>query len=610
MAASKKKHASKKVECMTLQFRGVNELAFVNHKYAATVYLMKGSKLITGVPVMLEVELLYEDGTPARDTVLCLESKDLHLGKRRPHLQLSYHFKESSLFHDNRKFLLRVRPKQKIPGLLPAVTKPISVIKYKLEITNALPAEFFKDQGGRDKHMQLKVRLTDAAGKSVGLSKSMPLVAQLCYEKSHRLVPNQADILKLMDNSMPEIGTNGRAEISFRIEEVSSRHQRQNFILYVAPDVERCPLNGDVRAAYSSGVTVRSKLAGPANRKRTRKRQFPKPGISPEIGKCLEEALVASKRARVATSDPKQATQKLIQWATRTCDMLRSIQSQHIGYDLNSDGSPNMQLKIHRCPSCYLSSSSQQNNHTSDCTLNKILSMYTESVGPGIACILKSMTDDQKLIGAEQKTVSRGSENMDRKRDPVPPPVEQFNTAHSKQDPVPPPPIERFSSEHSLSGISLHGCQPSPVPLLLERFSSQNSVSEIWRDTHPSLMDVESLLESEQMIHYVYMKYFHNDATNLGFPAFDKNLKLKGFFQENAAGLHDSAGYLPLSSLNVKASKVDEVQKEFADKMSTKKPNSNNLIKCLRNYKDLLHMKEDVCKSCSAHPLHLNYTTK
>ena len=616
MAASKGNHASRKVEPMTLQFRGVNELAFVNHQYGANVYLMKGGKLITGVPLMLEVELLYEDCTPVRDTVLCIESKNLRIGKRLPHLQLSYHFKESSLFHDNRKFRLRVRSKEKIAGLVPALTEPISVIKYKLKISNGLPAEFFKDQGGRDKRMDLEVQLTDAAGKSVHLPNTMPLVARLCYEKSHRLVPNQADILNLMDNPMPKIGTNGRAKIAFRIEEVSSRHQRQKFILHIAPDVERCPLNGDVLAAYSSAVTVRSKLAGPGNRKRarTRKMQFPKPGIGPEIGKCLAEAFVASKRARVAASDPKQATQKLIQWATLTCDMLQSIQCQHIGYDLNSDGSPNLQLKIHRCPCCYQSSSGPQNNHTPDCTLNKILSMYTKSVGPAVACILKSMSDDQTQTGAEQKTASRGLENMDCKQDPVPPPVARFGkTAHNKQDPVPPPPMERFSSEHSLSGISLHGCgQDSPVPLLLERFSSSSSVSEIWKDTHPSLMDVESprFLESEQMICYVYMKHFHNDATNLGFPAFDKSYKLKGFFQEKAAGVHDSAGYLPLSSLGVKTSKVNEVQKEFADIIYGRKPNSNNLIKCLRNYKDLLHMKEDVCKPRSVHPLLSNYTSK
>lgn len=602
----------RKVEPMTLQFRGVNELAFVNHEYEATVYLMKGSNLITGVPLMLQVELLYEDCTPVRDTVLCLQSKNLRIGKRLAHLKLSYHFKESSLFHDNRKFRLRVRSKEKIPGLLPALTEPISVIKHQLKINNTLPAEFFKDQGGRDKHMELEVQLTDAAGKSVNLPNSMPLVARLCYEKSHRPVPNQADILKLMNNSNPEIGTNGLAKIAFRIEEVSSRHQRQNFILYIAPDVERCPLNGDVLAAYSSAVTVRSKLAGPGNRKRTRKGQFPKPGVGPEIGKCLEDALVASKRARVAASDPKQATQKLIRWATLTCDMLQTIQCQHIGYDLNSDGSPNMQLKIYRCPCCYQSSSGPQNTHTPDCSLNKILSMYTKSVGPAVACILKSMSDDQTKADADQQTTSRSFESMDRTQDLVPPPVGRFSTAHSKQDPVPPPPIERFSSEHSLSGISLHGCQDSPVPLLLERFSSTNSVSEIWKDTQPSLLDVESprFLESEQMIYYVYMKHFHNDATNLGFPAFDKNLKLKGFFQEKAAGVHDSAGYLPLSSLGVEASKVNEVQKEFADAISAKKPHSDNLIKCLLNYKDLSHMKADVCKPRPVHPLLSNYTSK
>lgn len=569
---------------MTLQFRGVNAMAFVNHQYEATVYLMKGTKLITGVSVMLEVQLLYEDGTSTNKGVLCLESKCIRISKPLHHVTLSYHFKESSLFHGNRKFRLQVRPLGKFADLQPAVTKPISVIKYKLKASNLLPQQFFKDQGGRDKHMKLGLQLTDAGGKPVRLSKSMPLVAQLCYEKSLQPVPNQKDILKFMSNSKLNIGTDGRTEITFRIEEVSSRHQRQNFKLYVAPDIERCPLNGDILAAYSSSVTVRSKKTGPTNRKRSRKNiQYPKAGISPEIGKCMEDAMAASKRARLDTSEAMQAVQDLIHWSTLTCDMLRSIQSQHIGYELNSDGSPNLAVKIHRCPSCYQSSSVLQNNHTSDCAMNKVLTTYTKCVGPGIASILKSIKDGAPLLDKVREMEINPRENH------------QVNNGwdqkfeQQKFEPIPVPPVR-----------------------LVERFSSRDSLGGIWKDTQPPLIDFNSprFLEGEHTVYYVYVKHFHNGATNLGFPAFDKGGNLKGFFQETAAGLGESMGYLSLSTLAVAAPRIQELHNEFAKTLRLTTPTSNSAIKCLRDYRDLEQMKEDICQSYSAFPVLFHQTSK
>ena len=345
---------------------------------------------------MVEVDVLYEDGTLAKGRVLQLLAKDFLIGKQSPHLELSYRFKESSMLHGNRKFRLRARPKEKYPGFLPAVTEPISVIKYKLNVTNKLPKQFFKDQGGRDKSMHLKVQLTDGQGKCVRLQRRMPLAVLLCYEKELQPVLNQAKILNLMGKSTPHIGTNGESEIVFRIEEVSRNHQRNNFVLCIAPDVQRCPLNRNVLKVYSSGVKILSKPWGTGVRKRARKMQYFQPGISPQIGKCMEDALAASKRPRVAPSDSKQAIDNMIKWSTYTCDVLRSMQCQPIGYELNSDGSPNVDLKIYRCPSCYQCFTDRQKNHTSDCTLNKVLTMYTECVGPGIADIMKSNNDGEE----------------------------------------------------------------------------------------------------------------------------------------------------------------------------------------------------------------------
>ena len=587
-------------KAIALQFRGASELSFIDHTYNATLYLMEGSKLKTGVSFMVEVDLLYEDGTLANSRALQIESKDFVIGKPLPHLQLSYRFKESSLLHGNRKFRLRARPKEKYRSLLPAVTKPIFVIKYKLNVTNSLPDHFFKDQGGRGKSMQLKVQLTDVRGNCVRLKTSMPLAVLLCYEKSRRPVPNHAEILKLMGGATPQIGTNGEAKISFRIEEVSSRHQRKKFVLCIAPDVERCPLNGNVFAVYSSAVTILSKPAGPTTRKRARQVQCFQPGISPQIGKCMEDALAASKRLRVAPSDPKQAIDDVIKWSTYTCDVLRSIQCQPIGYELNNDGSPNVDLKIYRCPSCYQSSTGQENNHTPDCTLNKILTMYTERVGPGIADILKCTKDDEESVARFFESNQSDEAAIDL-----------ASTAHQDvlapsqtADNNPKADIEAATDLHKSPGLCALTAQDSPqlmpllVPHLVERFSSLNSLgSEFWED---NTADSPCFLDSQRMVYYVCMKNFHNGASNMGFPAFDTSFKLTGCFQESAGLLCQNLVYLPLASLKIQAGKVRELEKEFKRSISLDTPDSTGLIKCLKDYKNLSEMKQHIARSVSS----------
>jgi len=576
MAAKQRTRRTKNQEATTLQFRGVNDLAFVGQKYRASVFLMRGSKMITGVPVKLEVRLLYEDETRASDSTMCLESKRIHITNPKYHGQISYSFTQSSLFHDNRKFRLQVCPVGKFDTLEPAVSEPISVIKFKLEISNELPQQFFKDQGGRDKHMHLNVRLSDAVGNTVTLPEGLPLVTRLCYEKDNRVVPDQENILKFLNKSAPKIGKNGEATISFRIEEVSSRHNRQNFKLHVAPDVHRCPLNGDILGAYSSSVTVRSKQTAPTNRKRSRAMQraiqYPQPGVSPLLGKSMDDALAESKRIRLSgTSNSMQAVQDLIAWSTSTRDMLESLKSQHVGYELQSDGSPDLAMKIHRCPSCYQSSSClQKNKHAPDCSLNKVLKLYKTRVAPGIAYILKAMTEGvPQFEKAPQNHNVVESHNMDLS------PAVYYDTGAPHSAPHVPP--------------------PQPPPRIVERYLSAEGLCLMFNGVQSPLVDCFSptcFADGEDTICYVIKKHVNNGATNLGFPAFDKDRQLKGFFQDTPHALGNSVEFFSLSELNVQPIRVQELQQDL-EKLSLS-PTHKGMVKCLHDYKDVTDMKRDI----------------
>jgi len=57
-----------KSQVMTLQFREVDELAFVGCEYKPMVYWMKGNSMVNGLSTAVEVELLYEDLQPVKKT--------------------------------------------------------------------------------------------------------------------------------------------------------------------------------------------------------------------------------------------------------------------------------------------------------------------------------------------------------------------------------------------------------------------------------------------------------------------------------------------------------------------------------------------------------------
>ena len=172
-------------EGWTLQIRPPPpQCMFAGHHYTSSVYLLDGQNhLVTGVSFGLVVKLLHEDESPASERIMHLNARNLSIGKQG-NTQFSYYFAETSLLHGNKNFKISVGGKGSHSFLPPAISTPIRVIRYQLQITNTLPTEWFKDQGGRDKHMTIHVQLQDFTRQPVAVPESIPLVVSLVYEKT------------------------------------------------------------------------------------------------------------------------------------------------------------------------------------------------------------------------------------------------------------------------------------------------------------------------------------------------------------------------------------------------------------------------------------------
>jgi len=177
-----------------------------------------------------------------------------------------------SMNHDNKKFVLQVFGFMTNGAYVQAATSTgMLVIRHRLSIKgkDQLPRVWFKDEGGREKCIEMCINLIDSNEMNI-LNKRVQLRLTLLYE-SGLIVPRQ-DILKLNHDSKMFIDDSGSAVIKFRIDEVSRSHQKQLFCLQVSPDTSQYPMASDVSPDVSHPIEVRSKRNNTRIRDTTRER--------------------------------------------------------------------------------------------------------------------------------------------------------------------------------------------------------------------------------------------------------------------------------------------------------------------------------------------------
>ena len=165
------------------------------------------------------------------------------------------------------------------PILLQERTAPISLVRYKLRLTAPdWHSVWYKDEGGRDKCMELTVGLYDAQQKmALG---SWPLSVTLCYAVTHPTrttapIPvSNPEILRILSPKAPLrfSQSSETMKLRFRIEDVSKNHQGQDFCLQLAVAAD-----DSVAPVTTPAVNVRSK--------RNKRPRWPSSGDPPVVEK-------------------------------------------------------------------------------------------------------------------------------------------------------------------------------------------------------------------------------------------------------------------------------------------------------------------------------------
>jgi len=270
-------------------------------------------------------------------------------------------FKELSMDHSNQRFVLSAAVDESLPhdvkflnSVASGTSIPFSIVRHKIAITeeNDKPFIWYKDEGGREKTIELRVSVRDANNEVV-TDRPVRLSTALHYSDG-RPVQNQS-ILMISSDSQLTIGESaanlsdtgsavvkGVAVIRYRVLEVSKTHQSQSFCLFVSGDVEYNPVLADIAPARSVAVEVKSKRNNPPKRAREmcggmgsapnvnvkRARQNPSSYMSSQMS--------AMQASPMAVADALSSMQQMEGWMKMVMQQLKSIEWQPVGYEAGS----------------------------------------------------------------------------------------------------------------------------------------------------------------------------------------------------------------------------------------------------------------------------------
>jgi hypothetical protein len=254
-------------EALHLKVSDAPQYPFINQAFDIHISLVDDTgRIKVGREMPMTIKLKYEDGEECLDNIL--EIDRLTPGKIHSNGKAIIRVKLTSLSanYGDRRFVIVASPLQEEDRYIAhTMSTPMACVRYRLALDNVddVPSLWFKDQGGKMKSIDLKVKLVGPNGTTV-VGKMVPLRLELRYSNGD-VVPKQ-EILEATRDSRMMIGENGSTMLRTRINEVSMRHQGKLFSIYVHPDTRRDPLSCDISPASTQSIEIRSKVT-PKNKR-------------------------------------------------------------------------------------------------------------------------------------------------------------------------------------------------------------------------------------------------------------------------------------------------------------------------------------------------------
>lgn len=448
--------------------------------------------------------------------------------------------------------------------IAPGTTTTIHLVEAKIKVstTDEWDSIWYKDEGGRDKSMEVIAEAFDNDNQVV--RENIPLNITLFYDSEIPVQVSNQELLKAQgsERKLQLDKSTGRARIRFRIEDVSKNHQGQNFILRIAADKKD---EHAVAPGYSPAVSVRSKR----NKRHRVTNSLTSGGRGTQGTDSSSPTMMRS--SPIYADHPsiplegvdgtrlREAVQGVMHWTDEVANGLYSLQWQVIGYAQHPDGSPDYSRPYHSMPN-------------PNPLIAQVLSRYTDSVRGNLRLVQQAVDqtdlprrrDDAAydiMAPAVASLLPRESEGMYGIMPPPgvqrarssPPSAPSGNLSRNKAAagmvPLPqgPPLSAMHSRESPFRDFPQVQQRPGFYPQHNRQRESDNALlyaslpqpSQHLRDgkkaSQPTRPRSETGDSLESEVEFVLAKQYKSMQTSerLGFPAYSASKELLGFYRES-----------------------------------------------------------------------------
>ena len=260
----------------------------------------------------------------------------------------------------------------------PVMSQKLNMVNAKLEV-NGIEWEkiWYKDMGGRDKAMQVTVKLKDENNEVVR-NQRVPLHLTLVYDNDRNTKVHKQEILRKISSPNPSIDPDsGESSLQFRVEDVSKNHQKQDFMVRVEANSTE---NFDIAPGLTEPVTVMSK-------KKHKKSSTTHSSSNSYSRKRSGDDLTPPIRSHYPSiHDPavREAMRGVIKWTEEVIHGLCPLKWDTIGYRTFQDGQADYTRPYY-------------NMTNPNDTINRILSMYEKQTRENMR-VLISAIDSQSDV--------------------------------------------------------------------------------------------------------------------------------------------------------------------------------------------------------------------
>jgi len=216
-------------------------------------------------------------------------------------------------------------------------TRSVKMVTSCLQVVvEDWPEIWYKDEGGKDNFLSIRVRLVDHQNQPV-LSRCFQLFLTLVYDNDVRSVVTRQDKLRLLGPRKiyidPETGC---CSLSFRIDDVSKNHQGLGFRIRIDAETSI----EDVAPAFTPSVSVRSK--------RNKRHKDTVPDAPTNTAYSSSYAFSPPDTNRPTNmSTIQDALKSVTEWANVVVQNLHSLRWNVIGYAQHSDGTLDYSKPFH-----------------------------------------------------------------------------------------------------------------------------------------------------------------------------------------------------------------------------------------------------------------------